>query len=99
MWSSTTMPRSTVEAGGFGEARAGADADGHDDEVGGDLAAVFQQDAGDVAFAQNRLGVGAGDDADAARLKLALEQEAGGFIKLALHDACPSGGSRSRSCR
>ncbi len=75
-----------IEAGRLGEARAGADADGHHDEVGGDLAAVFQQDAGDVAFAQDLLGVGAGDDADASGLKLALKQEAGGFVELPLHD-------------
>ena len=53
--------------------------------VGRDDAAVGELDAFDLAVAEDRLGVGLGDDLDAALLDRLLQQVAGGRIELALH--------------
>ncbi len=66
-------------------ADVGPDADGHDDEVGGDDRAVGKLDALDLAVADDRLGVGLGQHLDAARLHRLLQQVAGGRIELAFH--------------
>ena len=49
------------------------------------IVAVGELDALDLAVADDRLGVGLGDDLDAARLDRLLQQVAGGRIELALH--------------
>ena len=53
--------------------------------VGGNDRAVGELDALDLAVADDRLGVGLGDDLDAARFDRPLQQIAGGRIELALH--------------
>ena len=53
--------------------------------VGRDDRAVGELDALDLAVADDRLGVGLGDDLDAARFDRLLQQIAGGRIELALH--------------
>ena len=53
--------------------------------VGRDHRAVGQLDAFDPALADDRLGVGLGDDLDAARFDRPLQQIAGGRVELALH--------------
>ena len=73
------------QPGVAGEPGARPDADRHHHEVGRDLAAVGERDRPDAALAEERLGGGAGDDADAAALELALQQVAGGGVELALH--------------
>ena len=68
------MPRLTVKAGVARERGARADADRHDDEVGGKLGPVVEQHGADArragfrVRAEDLLGVGLGVDLDAARL-------------------------------
>ncbi len=53
--------------------------------VGRDDRAVGELDALDLAVAEDRLGVGLGDDLDAARFDRPLQEVAGRRIELALH--------------
>ena len=55
------------------------------DESRGNDAAVGQLDALDPALAEDRLGLGLGEDLDAALLELSLQHVARGRIELALH--------------
>ncbi len=72
MRSSTTMPRLTSRPGVLGERRVRADADGHDHEIGVQHAAVVELDALDLAVAEDGLGLGLGEDLDAALLECAF---------------------------
>ncbi len=73
------------KAGILGEPDARPDADRHDDQRRRNDAAVVELDPLDLAVADDRFGVGLGDDLDAALFDRALQQVAGGRIELALH--------------
>ena len=73
------------EPGLLGEPGVRPDADRHDHQRRRDDRAVGELDALDLAVAEDRLGVGLGDDLDAALLDRPLQQVAGGRIELALH--------------
>jgi hypothetical protein len=73
------------EAGGLGEPRGGADAHGHDNHGAVDDGAVVELDALDTISAEHLLGIGLGDDGDAAILEGLFQQIAGGGIKLTFH--------------
>ena len=85
MASSTTMPRSISMPASRGEAGLGADADGHDDDVGAVDGAVLEQHGLDAVLAEDRLGLGLAVDLDAAALEVLLQQVAGRGVELALH--------------
>jgi hypothetical protein len=65
----------------------GLDADGGDNGVGREHAAVFQLHAFNMAVANESGGGGIQQHLDASRLERALEQRGGGRIELTLHQA------------
>ena len=67
--------------------------------VAGMIRAVGELDALDLAVAEDRLGVGLGDDLDAARFDGLLQQVARGRVELALHQRRHHDAARSRPCR
>ena len=69
----------------LGELHVGPDADRHHHQGGGEPRAVVELNRLDLAVTRDRLGVGAGDHLDAARLDRPLQQMAGRRIELALH--------------
>lgn len=73
------------DAGLFGQRRIRPDADGHHHKRCWDNGAVSKFHLPDLAVAGDRLGVGLGDDLDAALLHRTLQEIAGGRIELALH--------------
>ncbi len=74
------------DAGILGKARGRADADGHDHHIAGDDAAVIQLDTLDLVGAKDPLGIGLGDDVDAAFGERLFEQIGGRRIELTVHD-------------
>ena len=78
-------PATGFETGIDREGGVRLDTDGHDDEVGGHLAAVLQQNALDPMFAGDLGRVGLRENREAAAFEFVLEQA--------------SGGAQSRPCR
>ena len=85
MRSSMTMPRLTSSPASLARPTFGRMPTAITTSVAGMIVAVGEFDALDLAVADDRLGVGLGDDLDAARLDRLLQQVAGGRIELALH--------------
>ena len=75
------------EAGFLRQRGIRADADGHHHQGCRQFRAISQKHAGDTVFAQNRLGVGAGEHLDTARFDRRLQQMAGGGIELPFHQS------------
>jgi len=74
-----------LESRRFGERRARANADRHDDELGRNARPVLELDCFDSVLAENGFRVGPGDDAYAAPLEILLQEIAGGGVELAFH--------------
>jgi len=74
-----------LDAGVLGELGVRPDADRHDDQVGGQPRAVREHDRLDLLLAQEHLGFGPGDDANAPRLDRPSQQMTGCRIELPLH--------------
>ena len=85
MPASTTMPRLTSSPASLASQAFGLMPAAMTTSVAGMMRAVGKLDALDLAVAEDRLGVGLGDDLDAARLDRLLQQVAGRRIELALH--------------
>ena len=75
----------TSRPGFLGERGVGANADRHDDEIGRQGAAVLEPHGRHLAVAENGVGVGAGQNLDAALLDRLLQQIRGVRIELTLH--------------
>ena len=84
-WSSTTSAALDLEARFLGKLRVRTNADRHHHEIGRQRAAVVEADRPDLLVADDRLGVGAGQDFDAALLDRALQQIGCVRVELALH--------------
>ncbi len=69
----------------LGQPRIRLDPDRHDHQRRRDHRAALEFDALDATVAENGLGVGLGEDLDAAPLQLALQEISGGRVELAFH--------------
>ena len=79
------MPRLTVRPAVFGDLDAGPYANRHHQDIRRQHGASVEFDGFHLPGAVNCLGVGPGDDANAARLDSALKEMARGRIELAFH--------------
>ena len=74
-----------IEPSGARQVDIGADADRQHDEIGLNLAAISQQHTLGLVAAEDFLGLSVGEEGDAARVEIALQQFARCRVELTLH--------------